>query len=176
MDYIDKYVMVYAYVPEHFLSCKELSYLDKLIYIRIVGFCRNEEYNYSCFASNKYFAKLFGVSPKSISVTIGKLKRLGYINVTYLRSDTLVKERSIILTSNVWCEISNNDSLIEEEVITYKKEYNNKDNNKKILNNKGPVISYDTDGVMLWSGKRCESIPLTEEEQLEMDKLLEEIR
>jgi len=44
--------MVYAYVPEHFLSCKELSYLDKLIYIRIVGFCRNEEYNYSCFASN----------------------------------------------------------------------------------------------------------------------------
>ena len=42
--------MVYAYVPEHFLSCKELSYLDKLIYIRIVGFCRNEEYNYSCIA------------------------------------------------------------------------------------------------------------------------------
>ena len=39
--------MVYAYVPEHFLSCKELSYLDKLVYIRIVGFCRNEEYNYS---------------------------------------------------------------------------------------------------------------------------------
>ena len=92
--------MVYAYVPEHFLSCKELSYLDKLIYIRIVGFCRNEEYNYSCFASNKSFAKLFGVSPKSISVTIGKLKRLGYINVTYLRSDTLVRERSITLTSN----------------------------------------------------------------------------
>ena len=56
MNYIDKCVMVYAYVPEHFLSYKELSYLDKLIYIRIVGFCRNEEYNYSCFASNKYFA------------------------------------------------------------------------------------------------------------------------
>ena len=105
--------MVYAYVPEHFLSCKELSYLDKLIYIRIVGFCRNEEYNYTCFASNKYFAKLFGASPKSILVTIGKLKRLGYINVTYLRSDTLVKERSITLTSNVWCNLSNSDTLIE---------------------------------------------------------------
>ena len=120
MDYIDKYVMVYAYVPEHFLSCKELSYLDKLIYIRIVGFCRNEEYNYSCFASNKYFAKLFGVSPKSISVTIGKLKRLGYINVTYLRSDTLVRERSITLTSNVWCNLGNSDTLIEEPTIPQK--------------------------------------------------------
>ena len=89
--------MVYAYVPEHFLSCKELSYLDKLIYIRIVGFCRNEEYNYSCFASNKYFAKLFGVSPKSISVTIGKLKRLGYINVTYLSFQAISAKKSCCL-------------------------------------------------------------------------------
>ena len=127
--------MVYAYVPEHFLSCKELSYLDKLIYIRIVGFCRNEEYNYSCFASNKYFAKLFGVSPKSISVTIGKLKWLGYINVTYLRSDTLVRERSITLTSNVWCNLSNSNTLIEEPSIPQKMEYNNKFNNNKILSN-----------------------------------------
>ena len=169
MDYIDKYVMVYAYVPEHFLSCKELSYLDKLIYIRIVGFCRNEEYNYSCFASNKYFAKLFGVSPKSISVTIGKLKRLGYINVTYLRSDTLVKERSITLTSNVWCNLSNSDTLIEGPSIPQKMEYNNKFNNNKILNN---IISYDTDGVMLWHGKRCEATPASPEEQKEMEELL----
>ena len=169
MDYIDKYVMVYAYVPEHFLSCKELSYLDKLIYIRIVGLCRNEEYNYSCFASNKYFAKLFGVSPKSISVTIGKLKRLGYINVTYLRSDTLVKERSIILTSNVWCNLSNSDTLIEEPAVPQKMEYNNKFKNNKILNN---IISYDMDGVMLWRGKRCEATPASPEEQKEMEELL----
>ena len=156
--------MVYAYVPEHFLSCKELSYLEKLIYIRIVGFCRNEEYNYSCFASNKYFAKLFGVSPKSISVTIGKLKRLGYINVTYLRRDTLVKERSITLTSNVWCNLSNSDTLIEELIVPQKKKYNN-----KILNN---IISYDIDGVMLWHGKRCEATPASTEEQKEMEELL----
>ena len=51
--------MVYAYVPEHFLSCKELSYLDKLVYIRIVGFCRNEEYNYTCFALFNFFGFLF---------------------------------------------------------------------------------------------------------------------
>lgn len=169
MNYIDKYVMVYAYVPEHFLSCKELSYLDKLVYIRIVGFCRNEEYNYSCFASNKYFAKLFGVSPKSISVTIGKLKRLGYINVTYLRNDTLIRERSITLTSNVWCNLSNSDTLIEEPTIPQKMEYNNKFNNNKILNN---IISYDTDGVMLWHGKRCEATPASPEEQKEMEELL----
>ena len=47
-------------------------------------------------------------------------------------------------------------------------EYNNKFNNK-ILNN---IISYDTDGVMLWHGKRCESTPATLEEQKEMEELL----
>ena len=84
MIIIDKYVLVYAYVPEHFLSRKDLSYLDKLIYIRIVGFCRNDKYNNTCFASNGYFASLFGVKPKAISVTIKKLKDLDLINVNIL--------------------------------------------------------------------------------------------
>ena len=85
MFVIDKYVLVCAYVPEHFLSRKDLSYLDKLIYIRIVGFCRNDKYNNTCFASNGYFVNLFGVKPKAISVTIKKLKDLDLINVIYTR-------------------------------------------------------------------------------------------
>ena len=48
-------------------------------------------------------------------------------------------------------------------------EYNNKFNNNKILNN---IISYDTDGVMLWHGKRCEATPASPEEQKEMEELL----
>ncbi len=40
------------------------------------------------------------------------------------------------------------------------------------INATGPVIGYDYDGVMLWNGKRCESIPLTEEEKAEMEELL----
>ena len=35
------------------------------------------------------------------------------------------------------------------------------------------IISYDTDGVMLWNGKRCESIPMSKEEQEEIDKMFE---
>ena len=64
MFIIDKYVFVYAYVPEHFLSRNNIFYLDKFIYIRIVRFWRNDKYNNSCFASNGYFANLFGVKPK----------------------------------------------------------------------------------------------------------------
>ena len=73
MFIIDKYVLVYAYVPEHFLSRKDLSYLDKLIYIRIVVFCSNDKHNNTCFASNGYFANF---KQKAISVTLRKLKDL----------------------------------------------------------------------------------------------------
>lgn len=169
MFVIDKYVLVYAYVPEHFLSRKDLSYLDKLIYIRIVGFCRNDKYNNTCFASNGYFANLFGVKPKAISVTIKKLKDLDLINVKYIRNENLVKQRNITLKSNVWKGISNNEIVNKEEEITYMKEYNN----KEIFNK---IISYDTDGVMLWHGKRCESVEPTEEERKEMEDLLSEFR
>ena len=37
---------------------------------------------------------------------------------------------------------------------------------------KAPHIRYDPDGVMVWNGKRCESIPPTEEEQQELEELL----
>lgn len=49
---------------------------------------------------------------------------------------------------------------------------------KGISNNKstGPIISYDPDGVMVWNGKRCESIPPTEEEKREMEELLKEFK
>ena len=36
----------------------------------------------------------------------------------------------------------------------------------------GPVIDYDYDGVMLWNGKRCESVPLNDEELVELEELL----
>ena len=39
-----------------------------------------------------------------------------------------------------------------------------------------PIIRYDSDGVMVWNGKRCESIPLAEEELKEMEKLLSEFK
>lgn len=41
---------------------------------------------------------------------------------------------------------------------------------------KAPHIRYDPDGVMFWNGKRCESVVPTEEERIEMEKLLNEFK
>ncbi len=37
------------------------------------------------------------------------------------------------------------------------------------------TIGYNIDGVMLWHGKRCESIPASKEEQEEIEQLIREI-
>lgn len=44
------------------------------------------------------------------------------------------------------------------------------------LEEETPMISYDTDGVMLWHGKRCEATPPSEEELKEMEDLLSEFQ
>ena len=51
-------------------------------------------------------------------------------------------------------------------------EINGVNTNKDVINN---IISYDTDGVMLWNGKRCESVPTTLEEQLEIKEMINKI-
>lgn len=40
------------------------------------------------------------------------------------------------------------------------------------ISSNGPVIEEEYDGVMLWNGKRSESVPLTEQELTELEELL----
>lgn len=50
-------------------------------------------------------------------------------------------------------------------------------NQNDILNGKSaPHIRYDPDGVMVWNGKRCESIPPTVDELKELEELLKEYK
>ena len=88
----------------------------------------------------------------------------------------MVKQRSITLTSNVWKGISNVWKGISNDVVVNKEEdvpYMKENNNKEIYNK---IISYDTDGVMLWNCKRCELVPPTKDEQKEMEDLLSEFK
>ncbi len=51
------------------------------------------------------------------------------------------------------------------------------DNEDELINGrKGPHIRVDPDGVEVWDGKREEAIPMTEEEQREMENLLKDFK
>ena len=48
--------------------------------------------------------------------------------------------------------------------------------NYDFINANGAAIGYDYDGVMLQNGKRCESVPLTEEELSKLEELLKSFK
>ena len=81
----------------------------------------------------------------------------------YITDEEVLKKYSLSIENknNTSSEKNYNQNIIN---------YNNK------INNKGPIISYDTDGVMLWNGKRCESEEATLEEMKELELLLSEFK
>lgn len=95
-----------------------------------------------------------------------------------LVEDLINKYKDIIkVSNNIYVDGYLNSYIKDSKMIyyIYPKEIKELDCNYKLLGNDIPMISYDTDGVMLWHGKRCEAIPPTEEERKEMELLLSEL-
>lgn len=74
----------YAIIPADVRYCKELKFAERLLYGEITALTNRHGY---CFATNKYFAKLFEVIPNTISRWISHLESLGFIKVVLIRSD-----------------------------------------------------------------------------------------
>lgn len=97
-----------------------------------------------------------------------------------LSSDLISKYQDIIkVSNNIYINGYLNNYVKDGKSVyyVYPKEIKLLDENYKFNDNNGtPLISYDTDGVMLWHGVRCESQEATPEEQAELEALLSEFR
>lgn len=71
-----------AHIPAHVRYDKEITASAKLLYGEID--CLAWSYDY-CWASNRYFMEVFGVSDQSVTNWINQLKNKGYIHVEYER-------------------------------------------------------------------------------------------
>ena len=168
----EEFITIYAIMPSDIYSTKELTAEEKLIAERITALCKKEGY---AWISNKALAELYGIREDTVSKHIKRLKEYGYIKCIYDKTSKGKSQRTIYLTNNIWGKEANSSMINNQNDIGYTTKHNNKYNYKN--NNEdniksGPIISYDTDGVMLWNGQRCESEPCTEEELKELEELL----
>lgn len=151
-----------------------LKPLDKLIYAQILSISKNKGY---CYATNNYFAKLNNYLTKRTNInSLKTLKIYKYIKIEIDNTEVNNSKRKIYVTDEEVLKkyslsIENNNNTSSEKncnqnIINY--------NNK--IDNKGPIISYDSDGVMLWNSKRCESEEITLKEMKELELLLSEFK
>lgn len=66
------------WIPKEIWLSPALSLMEKVLFVEIHSL-DNER---GCFASNRYFAEFFGVSPRQIATYIASLKQKGFITVT----------------------------------------------------------------------------------------------
>ena len=79
-----------VWIPREVWLSAELSLMEKVLFVEIHSL-DNER---GCFASNRYFAEFFGMSPRQIASYVASLKEKGYISVTIVNQN----ERTIHVT------------------------------------------------------------------------------
>jgi len=149
-------------IPISLLGDSRLTFLERLLLIDILSLCKKKGY---CRATNEYFKNLFNVSKQTISKSISSLSKYGYIVLEYDRKEKNNSKRVIRISEVLKNQISGIKNNLNTNIQESFKQYNK---NSIIRSNIGPIISKDADGVELWNGKRCESEPMSEEEQKEL--------
>ena len=123
----------YAIIPSKVRYCEELKFAERLLYGEIYALSGKEGY---CFATNKYFARLYNVTIETISRWISHLNKLGFVEVEIIKNeDNEIIQRRIYVIDNTYSQENqypysqNNQDTIDQNV-----NYNNI-NSKSINNN-----------------------------------------
>ena len=118
----------YAIIPANVRYDKDLAPNAKLLYGEITALCNEKGY---CWASNQYFAELYGVSVLSVKRWVNSLVNKGYIyrTLTYKPNSKEVDKRILSI-----------DSGIKIDTTSVQKCYD-----PSIKNDTSPSIKNDTD-------------------------------
>ena len=115
----------WSIIPAEVRYDKKLKDKAKLLYGEISALCN--EYRY-CWATNKYFADLYGVSKETISRLLADLKKHGYIEIKleYDNNTKQIKRRLIYLLTKTSVGI---DEMVKNPIDEKVKENNTSINN-----------------------------------------------
>ena len=125
----------YAIIPANVRYDKDLAPNAKLLYGEITALCNEKGY---CWASNQYFAELYGVSVLSIKRWVNSLVTKGYVyrTLTYKPNSKEVDKRILSIDSGIKIDTTSvqkcNDPSIKNGASSSIK--NDTDNNTSINN------------------------------------------
>lgn len=102
----------YAILPAFVRYDKDLPANARLLYGELTALTNKKGY---CFASNNYFAPLYGVTPQAISKWIKILEKKGYIKIEYIYENGAITERHIYLKEAAQVIANNKTSENENE-------------------------------------------------------------
>lgn len=126
-----------VWIPKEVWLDENLTWMEKLLLVEIDSLDKEK----GCFASNKYFALFFQLSPSRISELVSQLVYKGYVTTFLLYNGKQVKQR--ILTPTVPIRKREQGIRKVEEGYSEKAEDNNTILNNTI-NNKYINISFNT--------------------------------
>ena len=103
----------YAIIPANVRYDSKLKDKAKLLYGEITALCNEKGY---CWATNEYFASLYGVSKTTISLLIKNLIESGYVNsqIIYKEGTKEIQNRYLTILKDPIQEILN--TPIEEKL------------------------------------------------------------
>lgn len=132
----------YAIIPANVRYDKELSPNAKLLYGEITALCN---YKGFCWASNSYFAELYGVEKKTVSRWISLLEKCGYIKteLKYKENSQEIENRYIFIVDPLH---EKTDTPIHKKVDTPTPK--KVEDNNTVINNTTSLLSKDNNKVI----------------------------
>lgn len=103
----------YAIIPANVRYDKELTDKAKLLYGEITSLTNKSGV---CWASNKYFSKLYNCDEKTITRNINLLCEKGYLKTEYEAETGALKKRYITVNINVISDLSQLESATDKNV------------------------------------------------------------
>lgn len=136
----------YAIIPANVRYDKDLAPSAKLLYGEIAALCNEKGY---CWASNRYFAELYGVSVLSIKRWVNSLVTKGYVyrTLTYKPNSKEVDKRILSIDDGVKIDITSVQKCCDPSIKNSASSSikNDTDNNTSInntFNNKKDVYTH----------------------------------
>ena len=91
---MEDYIKIYAIITSSIYRTKQLTPTEKLIVERITALCKNKEY---VWITNKSLADMYGIREDTVSKSIKKLEKYGFIKCNYnWQIENIVKQQNLI--------------------------------------------------------------------------------